>query len=383
MDRRLKKSLTLIAACALLSACGDPLANVDKLSSVELADDAELVSALPDATRTASSGGLFAGLFSRDPKPVPVEISQTDAAVSAALGLSDDVASDTTLTTASVELPKIEAASKPRGIFGFLRAKEATQSVVPVAALTAVAVDDIPLVETEKQIALTEAVPVVEPKPRRGLFGLLAGARANEKAEDDVPVVRNASLGAAIPPRQTQRKEPVSKKRNGRKHKGPDVQIVPFGTALPPGLVARVCDLPGGRLGKQVEKFPARGRGYKLIDSNPGSTKTRPFYVTGFDDNCARTFTAALALFGSPTMHEQLRYGLPSKVQPYSTTDKAYEGIKRSVCGVGRKKACGSKIKTLEKNTVFVSIYDRIGSNAQWSNILIHDGWVLASDRKG
>jgi hypothetical protein len=82
-------------------------------------------------------------------------------------------------------------------------------------------------------------------------------------------------------------------------------------------------------------------------------------------------------------MHEQLRYGLPSKVQPYSTTDKAYEGIKRSVCGVGKKKACGAKIKTLEKNTVFISIYDRIGSNAQWSNVLLHKGWVLATDRKG
>jgi hypothetical protein len=91
----------------------------------------------------------------------------------------------------------------------------------------------------------------------------------------------------------------------------------------------------------------------------------------------------ALALFGSPTMHEQLRYGLPSKVQPYSLTDQAYEGIKRSVCGASKNKPCGEKITKLEKNTVFISMYDRIGSNASWSNILIHDGWVLAADRKG
>ena len=74
--------------------------------------------------------------------------------------------------------------------------------------------------------------------------------------------------------------------------------------------------------------------------------------MTWSDDNYARTFTAALALFGSPTMHEQLRYGLPSKVQPYSLTDKAYEGIKRSVCGVGKNNACGAKINKLKKHCV-------------------------------
>jgi len=320
----LKRFFVLISACGLLAACGDPLSRVDKLSSVDLAEDTPIVSALPDPAQQVRTRGLFSGLFRRDAAPEPVTDVQTDAAVSAAIA-----------------------------------------------------------VEPEKVAAVTQPVPEATSQPRRGLFGLLAGARAKEKEQtSDAVQVRTAALTPTLKPRGLTENTPRRNNRT-RKHKGPDAQIVPFGTTLPSGVVARVCDLPAGRLGKQIEKFPARGNGYKLIDSKPGSERTRPFYVTGFDDNCARTFTAALALFGSPTMHEQLRYGLPSKVQPYSLTDRAYEGIKRSVCGVAKNKSCGAKISKLEKNTVFVSIYDRIGSNASWSNILIHDGWVLAADRKG
>jgi len=336
-----------------LTACGGPLAKVDKLSSVELADDTQSVAALPDPTESTTQGGLFSGLFNRDPKPEPATLSETDAAVSAAFGV-DTTASVALKTTTVVAF----AEPKLRGLFGFLRAKEENQPAVDVATLaaperaTAQILDDN--VETalaaapENQAVITEAVPEAVEKPRRGLFGLLAGARASDKAAPAEPVVQTASLGAVIAPRSA---DPLSTplRKNNRKHKGPNSEIVAFGTRLPSGAVARVCDLLGGRLGKQVEKFPARGRGYKLIDNNPGSSAPRPFYVTGFDDNCARTFTAPLALFGSPTMHEQLRYGLLSKAQPYSLTDQAYEGIKRSVCGVGKNKACGAKINKVKK----------------------------------
>jgi len=368
----LKRFFVLISACGLLAACGDPLSRVDKLSSVDLAEDTPIVSALPDPAQQVRTRGLFSGLFRRDAAPEPVTDVQTDAAVSAA--------------------PAIAAPQTPerRGLFGFLRAKEAQQPTAPVAQIAAAPRAEVALpleqtiaVEPEKVAAVTQPVPEATSQPRRGLFGLLAGARAKEKEQtSDAVQVRTAALTPTLKPRGLTENTPRRNNRT-RKHKGPDAQIVPFGTTLPSGVVARVCDLPAGRLGKQIEKFPARGNGYKLIDSKPGSERTRPFYVTGFDDNCARTFTAALALFGSPTMHEQLRYGLPSKVQPYSLTDRAYEGIKRSVCGVAKNKSCGAKISKLEKNTVFVSIYDRIGSNASWSNILIHDGWVLAADRKG
>jgi hypothetical protein len=396
----LKKSLTLIAACGMLAACGDPLSKVDKLSSVELAPNTETVMALPDPAKQVRAGGLFSGLFNRDPAPVSntPAIAQTDAAVSEALGVATPaVAPAVANVAASAEAPQVAAAvAQPvqaveperRGLFGFMRAKEAPQPaqsvgqiVADAPSVAAASIEQAVAVEPEKVVQVTQAAPEATAQPRRGLFGLLAGARAKEQSDDEIKA-RTAALTPTIAPKTLPRKTPRSN-TSKRKHKGPDAQIVAFGTSLPPGMVARVCDLPGGRLGKEIEKFPTRGRGYKLIDSKPGSSGTRPFYVTGFDDNCARTFTAALALFGSPTMHEQLRYGLPSKVQPYSLTDQAYEGIKRSVCGASKNKPCGEKITKLEKNTVFISMYDRIGSNASWSNILIHDGWVLAADRKG
>ena len=74
----------------MLAACGDPLSKVDKLSSVELAPNTETVMALPDPAKQVRAGGLFSGLFNRDPAPVSntPAIAQTDAAVSEALGVA-------------------------------------------------------------------------------------------------------------------------------------------------------------------------------------------------------------------------------------------------------------------------------------------------------
>ncbi len=147
--------------------------------------------------------------------------------------------------------------------------------------------------------------------------------------------------------------------------------------------MARVCDLPRARLGKKVAQFPERRPRHRLYDSDPGNIAPHTFYLTGFDDGCARQFTASVALFGSVGMHEQLRYGLPAEVQPYSKTDKSYEKLKTRVCGVPRKKPCGSKLNRLESNTVFLSIYEKFGGNERWSDLLLHDGKLLAQDTKG
>ena len=160
---------------------------------------------------------------------------------------------------------------------------------------------------------------------------------------------------------------------------GSDQSDVPLGQALPYGKVGRVCEAKGKKLGAKIEKFPARGRGYTLYDTIPNSTAQRTFYVTGFADGCPRQFTASLAMFGAPSMHEQLRYGQPSDAFPYTATDSAYETIKRQVCGVAKRKPCGSRIKRLEKDTVFISTYERFGGAARWSDILLHDGDVVAS----
>lgn len=161
-----------------------------------------------------------------------------------------------------------------------------------------------------------------------------------------------------------------------------DVPDVTPNTVLPYGEVARVCDLPRSRMGKKVAQFPERRPRHRLYDSDPGNTGPHTFYLTGFDDGCARQFTASVALFGSVGMHEQLRYGLPAEVQPYSKTDKSYEKLKSRVCGMPRKKPCGSKLSRLESNTVFLSIYEKFGGNERWSNLLLHDGRLLAQDTK-
>lgn len=157
---------------------------------------------------------------------------------------------------------------------------------------------------------------------------------------------------------------------------------VPAGTLLSFGEVKPVCDLPKAKRGAEIEAFPARRAAYRLYDSEPGRTTPHPFYITGFADGCARTFTAAVAIFGSPEMHELLRYGLPAEVQPYSDADRAYEQIKSRICRAGRAQPCGAKISQIEKNTVFVSVYETYGGTSRWLELLLHAGEVMASDIK-
>ena len=67
-------------------------------------------------------------------------------------------------------------------------------------------------------------------------------------------------------------------------------------------------------------------------------------------------------------------------MQPYSTTDAAYETLKSRVCGVGKGKPCGSSMSRLARNTAFVSVYETFGSNPEWKTILLHDGEVVETD---
>ena len=157
---------------------------------------------------------------------------------------------------------------------------------------------------------------------------------------------------------------------------------IAFGTRLPYGRVAKICGVADRQLGEKIAQYPERRPKHRLYDSAPGSTRPHTFYITGFDDGCARQFTAAMAVFGSVEMHEQLRYGLPAEVQPYSDTDKAYEKLKRRVCNKPRRKPCGSRIGQMAKDTVFLSVYERLGGNSQWMNILLHGGDIVAQDRK-
>jgi len=257
---------------------------------------------------------------------------------------------------------------------------------LPFLAILAACEDplaDIERVSEMEDISLnaaTNALPTEEELNRdtpilAGLFRASANKTASETAE------QNGADGRSGDTKADNDVANVPVARRGRRT-GPDQRDVPFGTVLAFGEVARVCDAKGRKLGKLVEKAARRGAGYKLYDTVPNSAVPRTFYVIGFKDNCPRQFTAALALFGTPELHEQLRYGLPAKEYPYSSTDKAYETVKSQVCGVAKSKPCGRRISRLEQTTVFVSAYENFSNNGRWADILIHRGEVLAASLK-
>lgn len=220
---------------------------------------------------------------------------------------------------------------------------------------------DVPLADDAGQAdVLAPDAPraaVTDDAPQRGLLGLFGAKAAAATGDDDAP---------GRPPRPG----------------APDAREVSLGVTLPYGELARVCGVPNRKLGKKIEGYPEKGSQYVLYDSVPGTTTPRTFYLTGFKDRCARQFTAALVIFGAPESYEQLHYGPSGAELPVSSTDAAYEKVKSRVCRVRKGKPCGSKMRTLARDTVFVSVYERFGSNPRWKNILLHNGEVEAVDLK-
>jgi len=157
----------------------------------------------------------------------------------------------------------------------------------------------------------------------------------------------------------------------------PDARDVAFGTLLPFGEIARVCEARGQSLGQRVDGNG--GRGFALFDSAPGTAQRRTFYVTGFGDDCPRQFTAANALFGAPSFYEQIRFGPAGEHLPFAATDEAYDKVKSAVCGAAAKRPCGAKIDRLDTTTAFLSAYEFGEINAEWKEFLVHDGIVLAA----
>lgn len=146
---------------------------------------------------------------------------------------------------------------------------------------------------------------------------------------------------------------------------------------LPFGQIATVCGVPPARLGTEIDRPPGAAP-YRLYDSNPRTTAPRPQFITGFKDGCARQFTAALVLFGSPAVHEAVRYN-PQNKSPYSASDNAYEAVKSRLCGVRRGQSCPeARIDRLAGKSAFVSIYRRFGDSGNWIEMFLHDGEVAA-----
>lgn len=385
MGIRVPKLAIYLVLLLATAGCGDPFSKLEKLSDVEVSSEApqaDLVSST-EVPLSAESVPSIAAL--------PDETTKDDPPRRGILGFLRRSADNAT-SQSDAEAPT-EDAAQPEDDASIAKAESAEQSEGQNAEVAS-----LPVKQNDAETASEET-----PK-RGGLFGALF-SRSKSKAETPqetaaLPAVLKekdeeetlpdpVALAVVVP------QEDVKKKRSGLfggalkrsapakvKPGAPDYQQVGPGVTLPFGQLARLCGVSAAKLGKKVSKYPERGRGYTLYDSKPGSTTPRNFFITGFDDGCSRQFTASLALFGPPQMHELLRYGLPAKVQPYSETDAAYETLKRKLCGVSKGKPCGSKISKLGKTTVFVSVYEKFGSNQRWKNLLLHDGTVVASDIK-
>ena len=352
-NTRIFGSLVLVA---MLAACASPMERLPKLEDVELAEDAPSIDAVAtraNANEPIARPGLLGAIFrsGRDAaapvEPEPTSVA-TDAAVTEALGAdaSPDAASEATAPVEVAAVAPAEAKPKRRGLFGLGRgfgapedAPQTDEGIAATPVSVAVAAEKPTAEQQTREVSAAAATP-------RGIGGLF-GKRA-----------------ARIP-----------------KSNEPDVTA---GAPLAFGAVGRVCGLSKRDLGREVERFPklARRDGYALYDTAPGSTSARAFYITGFADGCPRQVTAANVVFGAPSMHERLRYGLPADTLPSSRTDEAYKTLKSRICKVSRNAPCGASISRLERNTVFVTMYANFSGNKNWSNLLLHSGQVYAKDIK-
>jgi hypothetical protein len=319
------KNLVVIVSLAGLAACGDPLAKLDRVSDLELTSTDPVASALPSDAEITREG--FFGTQVANPVQ--------DAA-----------------PVAEVQTSQPEPEPK-RGLLGFFKPKDP----VPEASVAT----DTDSADADDAVNLA-----------------LSGAEQDSDAAS--PASPGAVKLASLEP------ESVPKRRGlfGRSvpsalvsTQSDDVTDVAYGTVLPFGVIARDCEARRKPLGRKIESASARG--YKLYDSDPGTTGPRTYYITGFDDDCPRQLTAANVLLAAPSLYEQLHYGPTGGDLAYAETDKAYDKLKQKVCGVRKGKPCGNKMDRMDKSAFFVTSYARFDSNARWSEVLIHDGVVMAS----
>jgi hypothetical protein len=316
-------------ALLALAACGDPLAKIPTIEDVDVAGPAPVVDVVAAPVESDPQAGFFQRLMSKRSVAQPA----ANSAVADGPKVPD-------VATAPPEGAEIAAEAKPAtdGFFSFLRKKPVTDTA------DAKAQPDTPTATVQKASLTPEPASPrdILPEKRGGLFG---GQNA------------------------------------GRARGGITLRDVVPGEVLPYGEIARACHVKQADLGTQISKYPNKRAKYRIYDSAPGAVTARTFYITGFGDGCARQTTAALAMFGTAGMYESLRYGLAKQANtPKKMTDKAYEKVKSQICHTGRAKPCGKKLPTLEKDTVFLSFYDRFEDAQRWTNILVSDGALLAVD---
>jgi hypothetical protein len=330
--------LRVLPLCLVLSACatGGILATDAAPETMPATEPRASLAA--GSVETAPARKSFLGIFRRraevptvaDPvasvaaKPTP---SMSDAEI-AALGPAPD---------------ELAAPSRKPRLLGFLfkRTLRETTAAAPVRDTpTEPTAETKAMLDGETGPLPTEAAP---PKRRFALFGR-----------------RNATQGSIVV--------------------HPPVRGVV--SDLPFGEIVTVCDVPKSEMGKEVARSHGAGK-YRLLDTDPTSEGLRPQFLTGFKDGCARQFSAALALFGSASVHEATRYN-PLNESPYSRSDIAYEKLKDRICGVRRGVHCPeNRVARLDREVAFVSVYKGFGDNGQWLEIILNKGKVVTLENHG
>ncbi|KIN63638.1 DNA polymerase III subunit alpha [Sulfitobacter noctilucicola] len=294
------------------------------------------------------------------PRFSDVEVADTDP-IAAALPSEDEVAREGFFGTAATAQqspdqplvdPVVTAPEQKRGLFGRLRGAMA-QNTKPsggadetLSAVEFEAAKSAESVATSEQTVLLERPAELSPLKASSRGGFFSRLTSNQPA-------------------------PTAKS---------NLVEVEYGAVVPYGEMARSCASKRKPLGKKVHTTSSSG--HTLYDSNPASTGMRTFYILGFDDGCPRQLTAAQVHLGEPSFYEQLHYGPAGQHLAVGATDKAYESVKGRVCGARKGKPCGSKMKRLERTTFFVNSYERLNENRRWSEQLVHDGQVVASSMK-
>ncbi|WP_368185074.1 hypothetical protein [Aestuariibius sp. HNIBRBA575] len=353
----------VMSATLLLTACGDPLRNVTRLSDLEGVQQTDSVLVAAQTEEPETGEGFLGRLLGRGDAAASEPATQPDATVQT----DPNAAPDHQMSDVDAVIADVVAQSEPQpaprrglgALFGRRTANERPNSEVVPAAMAAPEAAEGNIDPANAQAP--EAAPEVEP--------------------ENTPEVAPEIVPNAEPERAAQRPRfGLFGRRNAAPvATGPDARIVEVGTLLPYGEIARVCDISRRQLGTKVDQI----NGQDLYDTIPNSTAQRTFYVTGFPDNCARQFTGALVLTGDVGTHEVVRYAAHNDGLAYSATDSAYEAIKAQFCRVPHGEPCGSRLERLGSLTTFLTVYDSFGAGDDWIEILIHDGAVVAIGPKG
>lgn len=213
-------------------------------------------------------------------------------------------------------------------------------------------------------------------RSRGDLADLVGEAPADVTADAPAPLAARA-VATPTPQPEASSNEGFFASLFGVRHDAIAIPDKTPGDVVPFEGLARVCGLPR-KPGQEV----ARSLDYVIYDSKPSASRPRTFYITGFSDGCAREFTASMAMFGDLETYERIRFGPAAGTQPVSDTDMAYDKIKTRVCRATADEPCGAQLDRLARDTIFVSVYERFGSNPRWKNLLLHGGAVMAMDIK-